>query len=160
MAATRTTDAIAKFSSRCFAAADPVRFCIYCLLFAWFHDLQHNWNICAYRNAALIGTECMIIHIIPISTFDPPSIFANFDNIDTLPWLKIKDFHAWREGQAYDVYEWFAADDNVPLGVQYVIVHDCQEINTLPKNEYVHALKNLTVSILYTFSLDVIQQIL
>jgi len=102
----------------------------------------------------------MIIHIIPISTFDPPSIFVNFDNIDTLPWLKIKDFHAWREGQAYDVYEWFAADDNVPLGVQYVIVHDCQEINTLPKNEYVHALKNLTVSILYTFSLDVIQQIL
>ena len=42
----------------------------------------------------------------------------------------------------YDVYARFPADDNVPFGVRYVIIHEPQETAALAENEYIHSLKH------------------
>ena len=84
-----------------------------------------------------------MVHIVPISTYDPPSMTATLDEFSTLPWLNIKkDFIDLIEGEDYDVYARFPADDNVPFGVRYVIIHEPQETTALAENEYIHSLKH------------------
>ena len=90
-----------------------------------------------------MGTECTITHIVPIAIYDSPALTATLDDFNVRPWLKLdKDFNDWIEGQDYDVYARFASDDNVPIGVRYIIVHEPQDTTASPENEYIRALKH------------------
>ena len=85
-------------------------------------------------------------HIVPIAIYDSPALTTTLDDFNVQPWLKLdKDFNDWVEGEDYDVYARFASDDNVPIGVRYIIVHEPQDTTASPENEYIHALKHYNV---------------
>ena len=93
-----------------------------------------------------MGTGCTVTHIVPIAIYDSPALTLTLDDFNVQPWLKLdKDFNDWIEGEDYDVYARFASDDNVPIGVRYIIVHEPQDTTTSPENEYIHALKHHNV---------------
>jgi len=88
----------------------------------------------------------MAVHIVPVSTYDPPSVTATLNEFCTLLWLKIKkDFMNWIEGEDYDIYAWFPTNDYVPFSVWYVIMHDAQETMTSAENKYIHSLKHHSI---------------
>ena len=79
----------------------------------------------------------------PIAIYDSPALTATLNDFNVWPWLKLdKDFNDWIEGEDYDVYACFVSDDNIPIGIRYIIVHKPQDTTASPENEYIHALKH------------------
>ncbi|EDR02555.1 uncharacterized protein LACBIDRAFT_332371 [Laccaria bicolor S238N-H82] len=93
------------------------------------------------HRSSLIGTGCTVTHIVPVAIYDSPALRTTFDDFNVRPWLTLDtDYNDWVEGQDYDVYSHFTSDDNVPIGVRYIILHEPQDTTASPANEYIHAL--------------------
>jgi len=78
--------------------------------------------------------------------YDSPAHMTTLDDFNVQPWIRLdKDFNDWVEGEDYDVYAHFASNDNVPIGVRYIILHEPQDTTTSLENKYIHALKHRNV---------------
>lgn len=87
-----------------------------------------------------------MIHIVPVSIFDPPARTTALDDFNVQPWMQLnKDFSGWIEGEDYDAYAHFTSEDNVPIGVRYIIVHEPQDSSSSAENEYILTLKHRNV---------------